>query len=140
MSSSFEEALREQTQRTARVKADPSIGIDAVVKPLQNFMKVKNSHDLYTLLLGGQPTHNLFKFRSTPIPEAVCKNASLLWDFLELSPNTKLRSSVLQGALKYLIGQEQIRMQTRTRWKSQQEFLDVIDTMIRVYLSWLRDL
>ena len=140
MASSFEQALRDLAKRQARVKADPLIGVDSVVKPLQNFMKAKESQDLYTLLLAGQPTHNLVKFRSTPNPEAICKVGSLLWELLDVCPNTKLKSSVLQGALKYLVGGGEIRMHTKIRWKSQQEFFDVIDTMIRVYLSWLRDL
>ena len=132
------EAKATSNKKNFRLIADPCISVESLKRPLRNYLEFHKSSDMWSLVCpppGGPLT---FTWHTPPNGSWLSKCIGLLYDLLEVAPNSKLQSVKLLRALKSLV--EDKTMSICTRKMTESDVLDRIDLSIRLLLSHLRQL
>eukprot|EP00438_Fugacium_kawagutii_P010128 Skav208969 [mRNA] locus=scaffold1134:72994:74259:+ [translate_table: standard] len=126
-------------QSKLRLIADRSISVSSITHKLSSFLKEKQTKDLWSLLSPPPTGPQSYDWHTYPCPEWVCKVSPLLYEMLEICPNTKLTSSKVVASLKSLVENRDLELHC-TRSQDQKYKLDRLDFTLRVVLNFLRTL
>ena len=118
--------------KNTRSVPDPSIGISDMMKPLETFMTVSDTRNLWVLL--DRPAGVTWK--TVPHPSWLAHMASLMCDFASVSPGLVFSSKKLKNCLEKLNNKEKINWTK----KSDDDFFDWADESIRIACKQYRDL
>ena len=119
-----------------RLVADPNIAVGDIQSALEAWCMFKASNNLWGTVCPPIEGPADFSFKTRPRGPWLAKTMGLLFDLLIIAPNTKLSSMKLKSAVSNMIETMVISNPTT---KNTQDFIDMIDTTIRVLLGMIRD-
>lgn len=119
-----------------RLVADPNIAVGDIQSALEAWCTFKASKNLWGTVCPPIEGPAVFSFKTRPRGPWLAKTMGLLFDLLIIAPNTKLSSMKLKSAVSNMIETKVISNATT---KNTQDFIDMIDTTIRVLLGMIRD-
>ena len=118
-----------------RLVADPSVSAKEIMGAIRNFVNVKETKDLYSLVAPGG--FRTMSWQSQVDSDWLLKVAALCYDILEFAPNSKLQGKKVSEALKKLLDGGDIINGSQ---KNERDFIDSCSTLIRVALAQFRTL
>lgn len=122
-----------------RLVADRSIPVSSITHKLSSFLRERGTRDLWSLLSPPPTGPQSYGWHTYPSAEWVCKASPLLYEMLEVCPNTKLTSSKVLLSLKSMVESRDLELHP-TRVHNQQYMLDRLDFTLRILLNMLRTL
>ena len=133
-----EEKSQKQTNRI-RLIADPSITATALQSVLTSFLNYKGHKNLWLVVAPPPSGPTSYGWHTSPQGEWMVKASGLIYDLLNIAPNTKIQSTRLIKALKTMYESKDLDLETSTT-RSVQDCLDRLDFTIRVLMSQVRQL
>ena len=133
----LERSLKQGTR--VRLLADRGISAAALQSQLGEFLRFKNSKDLWCYIAPPPTGPQQYGWHTYPHPEWLAKTAPMLYDLVGLAPNTKLQSSKLVTSLKGLLDAKELDINVK-QGRSVQDSLDQLDLTIRILLNMVRTL
>ncbi|CAE7502011.1 unnamed protein product [Symbiodinium microadriaticum] len=119
-----------------RLIADPSITVDDLAKIFGKYLEYKGSRDLWSLISPPPGGPSQFHWHTPVNGDWTAKVSGLLFDLLDLAPNTKLLGTQVIAAFRFLHANKNLMLpESRT-----QSHLDKMDMAIRLLMSFLRQL
>ncbi|CAE7848522.1 unnamed protein product, partial [Symbiodinium necroappetens] len=110
-----------------RLVADPSITVDDLAKVFSKYLEYKGSRDLWSLLSPPPGGPSQFHWHTPVNGDWTAKVSGLLFDLLDLAPNTKLLGTKVIAAFRFLHANKHLMLpESRT-----QSHLDKMDMAIR---------
>ena len=134
---SREKALKQASRY--RLVADKTISVSSIHSVLSNYLRHKETNDLWSLVAPPATGPQTFGWHTYPSPEWLCKTASLLFDLVELAPNTKLQSTKLFKCLRSMYENKELHLDIKKGF-SVNDSIDRLDLTIRVLLNMIRNL
>ena len=120
------------TNGKGRLVSDPSIGVSDLMAPLQAYMQTKSSRDLELILEIPRGT----SWKTAINCEWLATVSSLFQGYAKVAPNTMLPPKKHRAALAQLHQEGKINFSR----KSDADFFDYVDEMLRVCFSQFRQL
>lgn len=133
------QAVEERSRRSDRPRlvADPLMSVADLTRVLVNYMSYHRSADLWSLVAPPPQACLSFSWKTPPQPLWLSKCCGLLYELLDVAPNTKVASSKLLLALRTILKDKSL---TVPQGVSAADHLDKIDCGIRTLLAMLRTL
>ena len=128
---------RKGAAKLPRLVADPTITPRAVSRVFGSFAIHKNSTDVWALVAPPAGAPQRFGFKSGVSGDWLCKTLPLLFELLDVCPNTKLLSRTVTKALRILVEEKSMIV---TPGHSLSDVVDKINIAVRVLLWWLRQI
>ena len=132
-----EKALKQASRY--RLVADKTISVASIHSVLSNYLRHKETNDLWSLVAPPATGPQTFGWHTYPSPEWLCKTASLLFDLVELAPNTKLQSTKLFKCLRSMYENKELHLDIKKGF-TVNDSIDRLDLTIRVLLNMIRNL
>ena len=135
-------AKEEKSQRQSgrfRLVADVTIQVSAIQEVLTRHCKLKKEKQIWALICPPPSGPLSYGWHSKPDPCWLMKVSSLLFDLLEICPNTKLQSKKVVAALRAM-SDNYDAIFPKTKHMSSSDMIDKVDTTLRVLMSMLRQL
>ena len=120
-----------------RLVADKGISVASIQSILSEYMRYKESPDLWCLVAPPPTGPQTFGWQTNPSGDWLCKTAALLYDLVGLAPNTKLQSIKLWKCLKSMYLNKELHLDTKKGY-SVDDWLDKLDLTIRILLNMIR--
>ena len=130
-------ALQKTRQARVRLVADPVVGPREFSKAINAFLVSKACADLWSLLAPPASAPQKFGFRTLPHLSWLLKTLPLLYELVEVSPNTKVLSKTVIKALNMLVAENNMTIAKECKVE---DVLDKCDVAIRMLLWWLRSI
>ena len=121
--------------KRARLVADVTITAQDIKRAMAGYCNFKGSSDFWSLVCPPPGGPLSYSWKSPPNGMWLAKCAGLLFDLLAIAPNSKLNSSKVMAALNIMIDERTLSIPPG---KVRQDFLDKLDTTIRILLSMVR--
>ena len=134
---SREKALKQASRY--RLVADKTISVSSIHSVRSNYLRHKETNDLWSLVAPPATGPQTFGWHTYPSPEWLCKTASLLFDLVELAPNTKLQSTKLFKCLRSMYENKELHLDIKKGF-TVNDSIDRLDLTIRVLLNMIRNL
>ena len=138
LAAAAEEKSSKQSGRF-RLVADATISVAAIQEVLTRHVHLKQEKQIWALICPPPSGPLSYGWHSKPEPEWLMKVASLLYDLLEICPNTKLHSKKVVAALKAMQQNHDVFF-PETKHATALDMMDKVDVTLRVFLSMLRQL
>lgn len=146
----LELAIKEKEERLAqersmkqasrfRLVADKGISVASMQSILSEYMRYKETADLWCLVAPPPTGPQTFGWQTNPSGDWLCKTAALLYDLVGLAPNTKLQSIKLWKCLKSMYLNKELHLDIKKGY-SVDDWLDKLDLTIRILLNMIRNL
>ena len=138
LAAAAEEKSSKQSGRF-RLVADATISVAQIQEVLTRHVHLKQEKQIWALICPPPSGPLSYGWHSKPEPEWLMKVASLLYDLLEICPNTKLHSKKVVAALKAMQQNHDVFF-PETKHATALDMMDKVDVTLRVLLSMLRQL
>lgn len=138
LAAAAEEKSSKQSGRF-RLVADATISVAQIQEVLTRHVHLKQEKQFWALICPPPSGPLSYGWHSKPEPEWLMKVASLLYDLLEICPNTKLHSKKVVAALKAMQQNHDVFF-PETKHATALDMMDKVDVTLRVLLSMLRQL
>lgn len=122
-----------------RLVADKGISVASIQSVLSDYLRYKNTNDLWCLVAPPATGPQTFGWHTYPSADWLCKTASLLYDLVGLAPNTKLQSTKLVKCLRAMYDHKELHIDIK-KGTTIDDSLDKLDLTIRVLLNMIRTL
>ena len=142
LAAAAEEKLKANAQAMAlkraqpRLVADPAMSIGDIARVLVGYMNYQRTYDLWSLLAPPPSVPLQYSWKTSPNCDWLANTMGLLYDFLEIAPNSKVASVKLIAAMKQLHGDGKLKIPPG---KSPADFFDKADMTIRILLAMVRN-
>ena len=133
-----DERCQKQSSRL-RLTADPNISVCQIQKVLTQYLHHKSSKDMWALICPPPSGPITYGWHTHPHGEWLSKVAGLLFDLLEIAPNSKLQSVKLVKSLKAMHANKDLEVQPK-KGQSCEDVFDQIDLTVRILMSMVRSL
>ena len=126
-------------EKRPRLVANPSIGVSDVAKVFTSYCMFKQTGDLWSLVTRPPGVPEALAWRSTSLPCGawIVKVCGLVYDLLDVCPNTKFLSRTVKKALQIMYVD---KILTLPPHKNLDDIIDKIDLSVRYLLAMVRAL
>ena len=128
-------AFRVERASKPRLIADPSVSVTELIKILRVFVNQKDCKDILSLVVPAG--HRTFSWKTAVDPSWLQKMSSLVFDILAIAPNSKVQGKKLEGALKKMMVEGDLKNESK---RDDKTYVDSVNQLIRIALSQFRTL
>ena len=128
-------AFRVERASKPRLIADPSVSVTEFMKILRDFVTQKDCKDILSLVVPAG--HRTFSWKTAVDPSWLQKMSSLVFDILAIAPNSKVQGKKLEGALKKMLVEGDLKNESK---RDDKTYVDSVNQLVRIALSQFRTL